>query len=124
MADIDPTLKPTPVRVRSIAKHLSSMSDDDLQVFIDDAYFEVTTTTGAKPIYYELLSRWLAAHLASLNVRQANVERVGPVQREYNLSRTGGETGANGVQSTPYGLQYQKLMKRLTGRGRLNLTVI
>lgn len=124
MTDIDPTKPPTPARVRSIAKHLSSMSDDDLQVFIEDAYQEIVDTTGVKSIYYERLTRWLAAHYASLNIRQANVERVGPVQRQYNLSRTGGETGKPGIQSTPYGLEYDRLMKRLTGRGRLNLTVI
>lgn len=126
MADetMDPTAKPSPARVRSIAKHLKQMSDDDLQIFIDDAYQEVVDTTGAEPKYYERLSRWLAAHYASLNERQANVERVGPITREYNLSRSGGETGANGIQSTPYGLEYLRLMRRLTGRGRLNLTVI
>lgn len=124
MADIDPTSKPTLDRVRSIAKHLRQMSDVDLQVSIDDAYQEVIDTTGVNPNYYERLSRWLAAHYASLNQRQANVERVGPITREYNLSRSGGETGASGVQSTPYGLEYLRLMRRLTGRGRLNLTVI
>ncbi|MFX3616228.1 MAG: DUF4054 domain-containing protein [Sporolactobacillus sp.] len=120
---VDPTQPTTPDRVRSIAHHLISMSDADLQLCIDDAFQEIVDTTDVNSKYYERLSRYLAAHYASLNVRQANVEHVGPIQREYNLSRTGGETGANGVQSTPYGLEYLRLMRRLTGRGRLNLAV-
>lgn len=121
---VDPnTQPPTLANVRAIAHHLNAMPDASLQLFINDAYFEVTTTTGAKPIYYEILTRWLAAHNASLDYRQANVEHVGPMSREYNLSRTAGETGKGGIQSTPYGLKYDQLMKRLTGRGRLNLAV-
>jgi hypothetical protein len=113
----------TPVRVKSIAKHLNIMSDEDLQIFIDDAYQEVLTT-GAKEEYHERLTRYLAAHMASINVRQANEESVGPLTKIYNLSRASGETGKGAFMLTPYGEEYDRLMRRVTGRGRLNLTVV
>jgi hypothetical protein len=120
MADTDPTSKTTVERVRSIAKHLSSLPDDDLQVSIDDAYQEVKDRHVPSQ-YFERLNRYLAAHFASLNVRRAQSERVGPTQRSYSNSQL--DTN-KGLDATPYGQEYKRLLKRIDGSGGLNLVVI
>ncbi|MFT8928524.1 MAG: DUF4054 domain-containing protein [Sporolactobacillus sp.] len=120
MADTDPTNKTTVARVRSIAKHLSSMSDDDLQVSIDDAYQEVTDRSVPSQ-YIERLTRYLAAHFASLNVRQSESERVGPMQRTFANRQM---NDSKGLDMTTYGQEYKRLLKRIDGSNGLNLVVI
>lgn len=107
-------------RVKSIAKHLKVMSDEDLEVFIDDAYQEVKTL-GIKESDEERLTRYLAAHLASLDIRQTQSESVGPMKKTYTIQSI--DTN-KGLSSTPYGQEYDRLMRKLTGRSSLKLTVI
>ncbi|MED4933998.1 DUF4054 domain-containing protein [Heyndrickxia coagulans] len=110
----------TPERVRAIAKHLSSITDDQLQVYIDDAYQEVKELE-VKDAYVERLTRYLAAHLASLNVRQTQSESVGPMRKSYSTQSVDNNTG---LQVTPYGQEYERLKNKLTAKSRINLTVI
>lgn len=111
--------KTTPEKVRSIAKHLASLSDDELNIVIDDAYMEVKGLK-IKEEYEERLNRYLAAHLASLNIRQAVSERVGDLSKTYAESE---QSVGKGLESTPYGQEYKRLLA-LYGRPKLNLTVI
>lgn len=110
----------TPERVRAIAKHLSPLTDDQLQIIIDDAYQEVKSL-GVKEEYEERLSRYLAAHLGSLNIRQTQSESVGPMRKSYSTQSIDNNTGLN---VTPYGQEYERLKNRLTAKSRINLTVI
>lgn len=104
-------------RVRSIAKHLTTLSDDQLQVFIDDAYQEVTDLK-VKEEYVEKLTRYLAAHLASLNVRQTQSESVGPMRKTYTTQSINNNTG---LGSTPYGQEYDRLVRKY--KPKINLAV-
>lgn len=108
----------TPDRVRSIAKHLSSLTDDQLQIIIDDAYQEVKSL-GIQEEYEERLTRYLSAHLASLNVRQTQSESVGPMRKDYTTQSISANTG---LSSTPYGQEYSRLVKKY--KPKINLTVI
>ncbi|KZM54915.1 hypothetical protein A3Q35_13225 [Aeribacillus pallidus] len=110
----------TPDRVRSIAKHLSALTDDQLQIIIEDAYQEVKSL-GIKKEYEERLSRYLAAHLGSLNIRQTQSESVGPMRKDYSTQSINNNTG---LSATPYGQEYERLKNRLTAKSRINLTVI
>lgn len=110
----------SPERVRAIAKHLSSLTDDQMQIIIDDAYQEVKSL-GVKEEYEERLTRYLAAHLGSLNIRQTQVESVGPMRKSYSTQSIDNNTG---LQVTPYGQEYERLKNRLTAKSRINLTVI
>ncbi|MEK3645827.1 DUF4054 domain-containing protein [Aeribacillus sp. FSL M8-0235] len=110
----------TPERVRSIAKHLSALTDDELQIIIDDAYQEVKSL-GIQEEYEERLNRYLAAHLGSLNIRQTQSESVGPMRKDYSTQSINNNTG---LSATPYGQEYERLKNRLTAKSRINLTVI
>lgn len=112
-------METTPGRVRSIAKHLSTLSDDDLQILIDDAFQEVNAL-GVKVEYEEKLSRYLAAHYGSLNVRQTQSETVGPIKRSYT---SGNIDDRKGLDSTPYGQEYARLVKKYS-RKSINLMVL
>ncbi|MGG1291377.1 DUF4054 domain-containing protein [Bacillus smithii] len=110
----------SPERVRAIAKHLSSLTDDQLQIIIDDAYQEVKSL-GVKEEYEERLTRYLAAHLGSLNIRQTQSESIGTMRKSYSTQSIDNNTGLN---VTPYGQEYERLKNRLTAKSRINLTVI
>ncbi|UZH06394.1 DUF4054 domain-containing protein [Heyndrickxia coagulans] len=108
----------TPDRVRAIAKHLTTLTDDQLQVYIDDAYQEVADL-NVNGKYVEKLVRYLAAHLASLNVRQTQSESVGPMRKDYATQSISANTG---LCSTSYGQEYSRLVKKY--KPKINLTVI
>lgn len=109
--------KTTPVKVRAIAKHLVTLSDDELNIVIDDAFIEVSAHK-VKAEHEERLTRYLAAHLASFNIRQASAEKVADLSKSY-ASISAGE----GLDSTPYGQEYKRLLVKYS-RPKLNLTVI
>ena len=109
----------TPDKVKSIAKHLSSLSDDHVLLLIEDASLEVFELP-IKVIYKEKCTRYLAAHYGSLNVRQTQSETVGPVKRSYT---SGNIDDRKGLDSTPYGQEYARLVKKYS-RKSINLMVL
>lgn len=109
--------KTTPARVKAIAKHLVTLSDDELNIVIDDAFLEVTAHK-VKEADEERLTRYLAAHLASFNARQSSTEKVADLSKSY-VSISSGE----GLESTQYGQEYKRLLVQYS-RPKLNLTVI
>lgn len=109
--------KTTPERVRAIAKHLVALSDDELNVVIDDAFMEVQTHK-VKEANDERLNRYLAAHLGSLNVRQSSSEKVADLSMTYESHFSG-----KGLELTPYGQEYKRLLVQYA-KPKLNLTVI
>lgn len=109
----------TPENVKSIAKHLSSLTDAQVLLLIEDATLEVEELkVGEK--YKEKLTRYLAAHYGSINVRQTQSETVGPVKRSYTSANIDDKKG---LDSTPYGQEYQRLVKLYSPK-RINLMVI
>lgn len=109
----------TPEKVKFIAKHLSSLTDEQVLLLIDDASLEVSELKVDEK-YKEKLTRYLAAHYGSLNVRQTQSETVGPIKRSYT---SGNIDDRKGLDSTPYGQEYQRLLK-LYGPRKINLMVI
>lgn len=108
----------TAARIKSIAKHLKELPDSDIEVFIDDAYMEVSDL-NVKEEYEERLTRYLAAHLASLNVRQAMAEKVADMSRSYAPHEL---IAGKGLELTAYGQEYKRLVKKY-GPPKLNLVV-
>lgn len=110
----------TAQRVRDIAAHLSGMSDPVLQGYIDDAYQDVIELYKVKrEAYHERLTRYLAAHMASLNVRRATSQKVSDMSKTY-ASRAADEVG---LRSTEYGQEFLRLLSRVDGPG-LPLVVV
>jgi len=98
----------TPERVKAIAAHLKSMPDETIQIYIDDAVVEVSEL-NVPGKYHERLQRYLAAHLASLNVRRATSKTVSDMSISYSST-----TGA-GLDTTEYGQEYKRLLRKLRG---------
>lgn len=106
-------------KVKAIAKHLSSLTDEQVLLLIEDASLEVSEIK-VKDTYKEKLTRYLAAHYGSLNIRQTQSETVGPIRRSYTSANIDDKKG---LDSTPYGQEYQRLIK-LYGPRKINLMVI
>ncbi|MED4455909.1 DUF4054 domain-containing protein [Metabacillus fastidiosus] len=109
----------TPAKVKSIAKHLSSLSDEQVLLLIEDAQLEVEDLPVATK-YKEKLTRYLAAHFCSLNIRQAQSETVGPIKRTFTSSAI---DSSKGLDATPFGQEYQRLLESYKPK-KINLTVI
>lgn len=109
----------TPVKVQAIAKHLKAITADDLAVYIEDASLEVSSSPISKE-YREKATRYLAAHMASLNVRQVQQQKVG------ELSQTFQDTSVTnkGLEATSYGQEYARILKKFDPRPSLKLTVL
>lgn len=107
----------TVAKVQAIAKHLKALTPEDLEVYIEDASLEVSSSS-IKSEYQERATRYLAAHMASLNVRQAQVQRVD------GMSQTFAGAGGAGTSATPYGQEYERILKKFKGRPSINLTVL
>ena len=109
----------TPDKVKAIAKHLSSLTDEQVLLLIEDASLEVSELKIDEK-YKEKLTRYLAAHYGSLNVRQTQSETVGPVKRSY----TSGQIDTRlGLDATPYGQEYSRLLQKYSPK-KINLMVI
>lgn len=113
--------KPDVTTLRFMSDQFADMSDPKLQMFIDDAYLEVTSLNVAEQ-NHERLARYLAAHLALTDSKEVSKEAVGSLTREYQR-RAGNDN--TGLLSTSFGQEYQRLLDRLTGgKGGLNLVVL
>lgn len=109
----------TPEKVKAIARHLSSLTDEQVSVLIEDASLEVSELP-VKEKYKERLARYLAAHYGSLNVRQAQSETVGPLKRTFTSSTIDSNKG---LEATPFGQEYARL-KLLYSPKKVNLWVM
>lgn len=109
----------TPEKVKAIAKHLAGMSNEDVQMYIDDAAIELPDYNIKKPQYEERLIRYFAAHLATLNVRRKTSEKVSDMSKTYEAQ----SAKEKGLCSTEYGQEFERLLKRAQGPN-LPLTVV
>lgn len=106
-------------KVKAIARHLSSLTDEQVLLLIEDASLEVSELS-VKDGYKEKLTRYLAAHYGSLNIRQTQSETVGPVRRSYTSANI---DDRKGFDSTPYGQEYARLVQKYSPK-KINLMVI
>ncbi|WP_346235725.1 DUF4054 domain-containing protein [Lysinibacillus telephonicus] len=106
----------TPEKVRLMGKEFTSMTDEQLNIYIEDASLEVSSLSVPEN-QKERLTRYLAAHLASVNTKKVIREKVDVIERQYS------DPGATeGLLSTPYGQEYQRILKKLSKT--INLMVI
>src|SRR5579875_946622 len=110
--------KPTVSAVRLMSDEFANMSDEKIQLFIDDAYLEVTTEYSVQEQHHERLARYLAAHLAYLDIKEVSKEAVGSLSREYQ-KRAGNDN--TGILSTPFGQEYKRILDRLLKWNRVKL---
>lgn len=103
-------------KVKAIAKHLKNLSDEDIQMYIDDAILEVKEYRIADK-YKERLQRYLAAHLASLDIRREESRSFEGASVTYSTSESSGKE----LDSTSYGQEFKRLLRKAQG---LRLTVI
>lgn len=106
-------------KVKSIAKHLRVLTDDEVLLLIEDASLEVSELKVADK-YKEKLTRYLAAHYGSLNTRQAQSETVGPIKRTFTSSAI---DTSKGLDSTPFGQEYLRMLG-LYKKKEINLVVV
>ena len=87
--------------IRVLSPDFDEMSDDALfDPHIQTANFivndNITTATGDK---YELIERWLAAHFATVYVRESTSEKAGAVAVKYEGNAKAGAR----IESTRFG---------------------
>ncbi|MEH7214777.1 DUF4054 domain-containing protein [Priestia megaterium] len=111
-------MKTTPEIIQNTAEHLASMSSDVLQIFIDDATLEVEDLNVSEDNKQRLI-RYYATHLATLKAQTVKREKMDVMETEYNVT-----TNAVGFDTTPYGQEYSRLLKKLTKRNSINLMVL
>lgn len=111
----------TPSRIRTMGKEFTSLSDDQLNMCIEDASLEVSSLLVPEE-HKERLTRYLAAHLATANVKQVIKEKVDVIERTYSDSKS----SSDGLSSTSYGQEYQRILLSLATpkKKTLNLMVL
>lgn len=97
-------------RVRMLSDEFTSISEERLTMYIEDASLEVSSL-NVPELYQERLARYLTAHLASLSITKAQAvirEKVDVIERQYS------EPNKNmGLLATKYGQEYQRILEEL-----------
>ncbi|MFA1738016.1 DUF4054 domain-containing protein [Lysinibacillus fusiformis] len=97
-------------RIRMLSDEFTSISDDRLTMYIEDASLEVSSLSVPE-LYQERLVRYLAAHLAVLSVAKDQTvirEKVDVIERQYS------DPNNNiGLLGTKYGQEYQRILEEL-----------
>lgn len=97
-------------KVRSIASHLSKLSDQSIELHIEDAVIELEDWEYDDK-YQEKMERYLAAHFATLDHPKPTSEEVkGLGSKDY-----ADKTGTEGLESTEYGKELLRIMKKSQG---------
>ncbi|MFF5994276.1 DUF4054 domain-containing protein [Lysinibacillus sp. KU-BSD001] len=115
-------------RVRLLGSEFETVMDARLEMCIEDASLEVSSL-GIHEAHHERLTRYLAAHLATISTTKAQVvikEKVDVIEREYS------DPNKNlGLFSSKYGQEYQRILDELeemevqqNKKTHLNLVVI
>lgn len=99
--------------LRTIAPHLKDKDDEELEAFLEDAGVKVKLM-GVPQEYEEILTRWLAAHLASLGNRQSESHSVADLSVSYST----GQLGA-GLLGTPFGQEFWRIIKMIRPKLRV-----
>lgn len=110
--------KTTVEKARLTAAELADVSDESIQLFINDAWLEVEEKFQSK--YQEKACRFLACHLAVLNNQNTKSEQIGPLKKEYS----GFHSTFTDLKRTVYGQEYLRLLKSYTNSNGLSLLVM
>jgi len=110
----------TPAKMKAMVAHLTQVPDQTLELFIEDAVSEVAGLPKVPADRVEKLTRYLAVHLATLSNKNVIKEKLDGLEKQYSDNK------AEGLQSTPYGQEYQRMVDALDQKPKrgLNLTVI
>lgn len=98
----------TPQKIRAIASHLDHLSDDTLQIYIDDAQDELSTLDIPTNLE-EKTQRYLAIHYATIDNRRPTSEKLGPASKSYK------ELDGDGLGLTEYGREVKRILDRYSG---------
>ena len=98
-----------PARVRAIASNLVGKTDDELQIFVDDAIMEVAEVKSLPTSMRERAQRYLAAHLATLDTRRESSRSLGQFSVSYESDKSG---GGSMLYATPYGQEYLRIIRK------------
>ncbi|WP_369436120.1 DUF4054 domain-containing protein [Lysinibacillus fusiformis] len=97
-------------RIRILSDEFTSISDERLTMYIEDASSEVSFLNAPEQ-YQERLTRYLTAHLASLSITSQQTvirEKVDVIERQYS------DPSKNfGLLATKYGQEYQRMLEEL-----------
>ncbi|MGC7930577.1 DUF4054 domain-containing protein [Lysinibacillus sp. VIII_CA] len=97
-------------RVRMLSEEFTTIDDERLTMYIEDASLEVSSLSFPE-LYQERLARYLAAHLAVLSVTKDQTvirEKVDVIERQYS------EPNKNiGLLATKFGQEYQRILDEL-----------
>ncbi|MFK5708609.1 DUF4054 domain-containing protein [Lysinibacillus boronitolerans] len=112
-------------RIRMLSNEFTSISDDRLTIYIEDASLEVSSLSVPE-LYQERLARYLAAHLAILSITKEQTvirEKVDVIERQYS------DPSKNiGLLASKYGQEYQRIMDELADQLKpkksINLVVL
>ncbi|MGY3186452.1 DUF4054 domain-containing protein [Lysinibacillus sp. TE18511] len=112
-------------RIRMLSDEFTSISDERLTMYIEDASLEVSSLSVMET-YQERLTRYLAAHLATLSVSKGQAvirEKVDVIERQYS------DPNKNiGLLATKYGQEYQRILdeleEQLKPKKSINLVVL
>jgi len=112
----------TPERIRIMGNEFTSMTDEQLNIFIEDASLEVSFLIVPEE-YRERLARYLVAHLASVNNQRVIKEKVDVIERIYSDPNKN-----DGIFTTKYGQEYKRILDdlqlRLKPKKSINLVVL
>ena len=105
--------KPTIEALRHSSDRLEKISDETLQIFIDDAFSEVECL-GVPIEYHKRLTRYLALHEAIVSLgNNISKEAIGSLVKEYFECK-------NDFQATIWGQRYLRWKDQLLG-GKLGV---
>lgn len=111
-------------RIRAAAPHLAAVPDGTITLLMEDAALEVSKL-NAPPEYQERLVRYLTIHLASITNKTVIKEKLEGVGEKTYADTS----DSQGLLSTPYGVEYQRLFDELglslpSNKPKLNLLVL
>lgn len=97
-------------RIRMLSDEFTSIADERLTMYIEDASIEVSFL-NVPELYQERLTRYLAAHLAILSITKDQTvirEKVDVIERQYS------DPSKNiGLLASKYGQEYQRILEEL-----------
>ncbi|OXS74911.1 hypothetical protein B1B04_08465 [Lysinibacillus sp. KCTC 33748] len=97
-------------RIHMLSDEFTSISDERLTMYIEDASLEVSSLPVPE-IYQERLARYLAAHLAILSVSKDQTvirEKVDIIERQYSAPNKN-----IGLLASKWGQEYQRILDEL-----------
>ncbi|WP_332649675.1 DUF4054 domain-containing protein [Lysinibacillus sp. 54212] len=109
-------------RVRMLSDDFTSITDERLTMYIEDASLEVSSSNVPEN-YHEKLTRYLAAHLTTLSISEDQAvirEKVDVIERQYS------DPSKNlGINATKFGQEYTRLLEEAKSPKKgINLWVI